>query len=381
VSEKSLPPVLPYHPTTFLERGVAIPFTTPLLGGTRARPATKQGLELVIPNPSGGPGVYIMAWTRISSICCPTLHDRQLNERIATLNSVTPGTIRRVGREVAAEGLAGEEAMDAARKAAEHDKGDRLVANNLLLTALVGQVDVPLEPQTAADVPDPTEMQQRARHAVDIVATRLGRSANWVAAALEAIADAMASIGINRSSTNSHVPRLVGLLQHCSTEVAASSSAQHSDDQASYAEMICSVADFTLKLAESTLVNARALTNDVVALLRSWAVDPESIVRLAGRPEWLLDGWEQICLLWEVAEGDAARRAALIEMVQLVPVLPREAREWSALVLEAEISARLRRLIPLNQDWRTGATVFDRIARNEHMRALACYGDVEAPTQ
>jgi hypothetical protein len=224
-------------------------------------------------------------------------------------------------------------------------------------------------------------MQQRARHAVDIVATRLGRSANWVAAALEAIADAMASIGINRSSTNSHVPRLVGLLQHCSTEVAASSSAQHSDDQASYAEMICSVADFTLKLAESTLVNARALTNDVVALLRSWAVDPESIVRLAGRPEWLLDGWEQICLLWEVAEGDAARRAALIEMVQLVPVLPREAREWSALLLEAEISARLRRLIPLNQDWRTGATVFDRIARNEHMRALACYGDVEASNQ
>ena len=28
----------PYHPTTFLERGVAVLFTTPMLAGTRARP-------------------------------------------------------------------------------------------------------------------------------------------------------------------------------------------------------------------------------------------------------------------------------------------------------------------------------------------------------
>jgi hypothetical protein len=129
VSQQSLPPVKPYHPTSFLERGAAIPFTTPLLAGTRARPAEKQGLELVIPNPAGGRGVYIMGWTSISSLCCPTLHDRQLNDRIAKLVSVTPSTIRRVGREVAAEGLAGEEATTAARLAAEHDRGDRLVAN------------------------------------------------------------------------------------------------------------------------------------------------------------------------------------------------------------------------------------------------------------
>jgi hypothetical protein len=369
VSDKSLPPMRPYHPTTFLERGVAVPFTTPLLAGARARPAEKQGLELVIPNPSGGRGVYILGWTSIASLCCPTLHDRQLNDRIAKLNSVTPSAIRRVSREIAAEGLAGEEAMDAARTAAEHDKGDRLVANYLLLMALVEQVDVLLGTQPPQGATDPAEMQHRAQVAVNIVAPRLGRSTNWVAAALEAIADAMASIGINATSTTSRVPRLVSLLQNCSTEVAAWSGRQHSDDQASYAGMTCAVADFTLA---TTIVQARALTNDVIALLRSWAVAPDPVVRIAGRPEWLLDGWEQICLLWDIAKDDAARRAALVEMVQLVPVLPRETREWSDLVLEAEISLRLRRLIPLNEDWRTGATVFDLIARNEHMRALAC---------
>ncbi len=372
VSEPSLPPVQTYHPTTFLERGVAVPFTTPLLAGTRARPGEKRGLELVIPNPSGGRGVYIMAWKSISALCSPTLHDRQLNDRIEALTSVTPGTIRRVSREIAAEGLAGDEATAAARKAADNDKGDRLLANYLLLLALVEQVDAPTAEQKLAAVSDPEEMQRRARLAVDQVAPLLRRTSNWVAAALEAIGDTMSYIGVTVGSTSGRVPRLIKLLQRCSQEVAAWSSAQRSDDQASYAEMICTVADHTLKLAEATLAQARELTNDVLGLLRTWGKDPEPIVRLSGRPEWLLDGWEQICLLWTLAQDDAARRAALVEMVQLVPVLPKEAKEWADQFQEVDISMKLRRLIPLNEDWRTGAAVFDTVARNEHMRALSC---------
>ena len=372
MSETCLPPVQTYHPTTFLERGVAVPFTTPLLAGTRARPGEKRGLELVIPNPAGGRGVYIMAWKSISALCCPTLHDRQLNERIESLVSVTPSTIRRVSREVAADGLAGEEAMEAARKAADHDKGDRLLANYLLLLALVDQIAAPTPEQKMAAVADPEEMQRRARLAVNQVAPQLRRTTNWVASALEAIGDTMSCIGVTVGSTTGRIPRLINLLRRCAQEVAAWSSAQRSDDQASYAEMVCTVAEHTLTLAETTLAQARGLTNDVVGLLRSWGADPDPIIRLAGRPEWLLDGWEQICLLWTLAHDDAARRAALVEMVQLVPVLPKEAKEWADQFVEIDISMRLRRLIPLNEDWRTGVTVFDLVARNEHMRALAC---------
>lgn len=329
-------------------------------------------MELVIPNPAGGRGVYIMAWKSISALCCPALHDRQLNDRIETLVSVTPSTIRRVSGEVAAEGLAGDEAMEAARKAADHEKGDRLLANYLLLLALVEQVDTPTAEQKLAAVADPEEMQRRARLAVAQVAPRLKRSTSWVASALEAIGDTMACIGVTVGSTTGRVPRLINLLRRCSQEVAAWSSAQRSDDQASYTEMVCTVADHTLALAETTLAQARDLTSDVVGLLRSWGADQEPVVRLAGRPEWLLDGWEQICLLWDLAQDDAARRAALVEMVQLVPVLPKEAKEWSDLGLEVDVSTRLRKLIPLNEDWRTGAAVFDLVARNEHIRALAC---------
>ena len=168
--EFHLPPVQPYHPTTFLERGVLIPFTTPLLGGTRARPGDKHGLELVIPNPSGGQGVYIMDWTSIPALCRPTLHDRALNDRVAAVHSIAPSTIRRVAREVAAEGLAGEEAMQAALAATDTDRGDRTITNYLLLMALIEQVG--LFAGAAPGVPD---IETRARLTVARIAPRLGR--------------------------------------------------------------------------------------------------------------------------------------------------------------------------------------------------------------
>ena len=107
-ADRDLPPLQPYHPTTFLERGVAVPFTTPLLDGTRARPGARADVELIVPNLSGGRGVYILPWSGIREFCRPTVHDARLNQEIAGLRSVTPITIRRAARRVAAAGLAGD---------------------------------------------------------------------------------------------------------------------------------------------------------------------------------------------------------------------------------------------------------------------------------
>ena len=365
--EFHLPPLQPYHPTTFLERGVLIPFTTPLLGGTRARPGDKHGLELVIPNPSGGQGVYIMDWTSIPALCRPTLHDRALNDRVAAVHSIAPSTIRRVAREVAAEGLAGEEAMQAALAATDTDRGDRTITNYLLLMALIAQVG--LFAGAAPGVPD---IETRARLTVARIAPRLGRSPDWVATALEALGDVMATVGVAGQPSPSRVPRLMSILRATCAGLVAWSRVQSDADQAAYVEMACTAADYTLSLAETTLARARAQTQDLVGLLQAWATDPNPIVRLAGRPEWLLDGWEQICEIWRFAEDDGSRRAALMEIAQLIPILPREAHDWSDIAISVDPLFRLRRTIPLNEDWRTGATVLDLIARNEHIRAATC---------
>lgn len=368
MSEFQLPPIQAYHPTTFQERGVLIPFTTPLLEGTRARPGDKSGLELVIPNPSGGPGVYILGWNAIPAICRPTLHDRQLSERIAAIPNITPSTIRRVARSVAAEGLAGEDAMEAALAAGETEKNDRTVTNFLLLMALVDQVAL-FKGASGSDEPD---LETRARASVARIAPRLGRSPDWIASALESLGDVLAPVGFPGQPNPPRVTRSMSMLRETCADLAAWSRSQKAEDQSAYVEMICTAADHSLLLVDEAVAQARQLSANLTELLQRWGNDAGAVVRFATRPEWLLDGWEQICLIWRCAQDVPARRSALAEIAPLVPVLPKEARDWSKIALDVEAVGRWRRTIPLNEDWRTGVTVFDLVARNEYIRAATC---------
>ncbi|WP_158924199.1 hypothetical protein [Acidisphaera sp. S103] len=372
MSETELPRLKPYHPMTFQERGVAVPFTTPLLGGTRARPTDKQRVELVIPNPAGGRGVYIMPWAGIAAWCQPTLHDSVFNDRIASLKNVTPAAIRRVALQLSAEGLAGEEAMEAACQAVNLEKGDRLVTNYQLLMTLVEQVGGRFAAQSTTNGSGKPDLMTQARLTVEWISPRLGRTASWTATALEALSDVLTNIGVGPSGATGRLPRLLAMLRNLRTAMAEWSATRQNDDQVEYVSMACTVADLTLSLAQATLAQAQALTGDMVRLLRNWGTDPGSISQLATRPEWLLDGWEQICLIWNHARDDAGRRAALVEIIGLIPILPKEASEWSEIKCDMDRAIRFRRLVSLNEDWRTGSIVFELIARNEHLRAIAC---------
>jgi hypothetical protein len=372
MTETELPRLKAYHPVTFQERGVAVPFTTPLLGGTRARPGDKQRVELVIPNPTGGRGVYIMPWAGITSWCQPTLHDSVFNERIASLNHVTPATIRRVALQIAAEGLAGEEAMEAAHLAVNVEKGDRLVTNYQLLMALVEQVGSRFAASSSANGSGKPDLMTQAQLTVDWISPRLGRTASWTATTLEALSDVLTNVGVGPTASTGRLPRLLTLLRGVRSDMSEWSISRQNEDQAEYVSMACTVADLTLSLAQATLAQAQALTGDMVQLLRTWAADPRSVGELATRPEWLLDGWEQICLIWNHAADDAGRRAALVEIIGLIPILPKEATEWSEIKCDLDRVVHFRRLVSLNEDWRTGSIVFQLIARNEHLRAIAC---------
>jgi hypothetical protein len=156
------------------------------------------------------------------------------------------------------------------------------------------------------------------------------------------------------------------------TDLSHRSRGQQESDQAAYVEMIATAAGHTLSIADDLVIRTRALATDLTALLTRWAADSFGVVRQATQAEWLLDGWEQICLIWRCAEDDVAKRAALMEIAQMVPVMPEEANTWSNLTVDTEIASRLRRSIPLNEDWRTGAIVFDLIARNERIKAASC---------
>ena len=322
----NLPSPKAYVPVTFLERGVLVPFTTPMLAGTRARPAERFGTELLVPNLSGGRGVYVLPWDGIHKLCCPTVHDRRLNQKVEALITVTPSTIRQAARLVAIEGLAGREAQVAAATAADLDHRRRLRTNFLLLVALLAR----LEPGSiaAGDVAEPSaELEARACSTVFDRAPRLGLAPETVTTDLEQLAEVFSSIGVHGESEPARIPALLEGLSRLHEETTTWAR-EHRGELADIAAMIAEVAGATVTCAASTLRDARLLTEDAVALVRQWNTNPGAVIRLAARPEWLLDGWEQICLLWREAAMPGAREAALTEMAMLAPVLPKEIRHW-----------------------------------------------------
>jgi len=104
----NLPMAETYQPASFVERGLDAPFTAPLLAGARLRALNRSGIELVVPNPSGGRGVYILPWNSARTLCRPTVHDLRLYEELRRVPALTPGSVRLAARVVAIQGLAGQ---------------------------------------------------------------------------------------------------------------------------------------------------------------------------------------------------------------------------------------------------------------------------------
>ncbi|HTZ69279.1 MAG TPA: hypothetical protein VMB71_01385 [Acetobacteraceae bacterium] len=349
-----------WQPSTFLERGVAVPFTTPMLAGTRARPATR-GVELVVPHPAGVRGVYIVAWSELRNFCAPTVHDVLLSERISALRSVTPRDIRRAARSVAAEGAAGRGARSAAVAADGTDRHERLLANIVLLQMLVEQ--------TTGATPPAAELDKRARAAILELAGRLGRTAAMVTNDIETVADIFAGLGLRPPALPARCERLLGAIERLHAELKSVGASFPVATELA-ASLIVSSAQVTMELSRRTLAAAQERSADLPKLLAEWAADEARTTESLTRPEWLLDGWEQICLVWQMAD-ETRRRGAIHEMALMVPAIPKEAGEWWNIGVDEREMQRLRRLVLGYEDWRTGSLVIDLVARNESMRAMA----------
>lgn len=365
----TLPLVHSHHPTTFLERGVTVPFTTPLLSGARTRPSDRSGIELIVPNPSGGRGVYIAPWGAICQLCHPTVHDTKLYQAIAERHGITPASIRQAARTVAAQGLAGRDAATAARVAQDNDLRDRLAANFLLLLATIRQTSPPgAAPDLAGPVTE-ADLERSAKRGIELIAPRLGRSSEVVFNTVEQLADVLTPIGLDAQDPPARVPRLLSAINRFHRE-AVQWARDHDDNSGSQAHLAAQIAEVTITCTELTLADARASADDITALLGEWIIAPEALARRLARSEWLVDGWEQICLLWQTATTKAARRAALAEIALLVPILPKEVATWLSRRIELDVTRGIPRIVPADTDWRTGLH-YERVARNEVLRALA----------
>lgn len=204
-----------------------------------------------------------------------------------------------------------------------------------------------------------------------LIAPRIGRTEAAFATALEELAEVLRGIGVQGQPNPPRIPGLQAMLIELRADILAWSRDHADGDGAALAAMVCAAADVTLRMSARTIAEALALSADLPALLDGWRRDPARIVQIATRPEWLLDGWEHVCLLWRTAGDDRGRHAVLAEMSLLVPTLPREAADWTGETAELDRQPPSRHSVPLNADWRSGSAAFGLTARNERLRAQA----------
>ena len=365
----ALPPIGFHHPMTFRSRGVAVPFTTPLLAGTRVRASRLQGVEIVIPNPSGTRGVYVLDWPGIRALCNPTVHDTVLFQRACRLTTVEPATIREAALEVAREGYAGREAASAAESATAHDRAQSLLAHFLLVKGLLERFE-PDSPPTALP-PGCTSRQVTA--ALRRIAPFLGRSVPQLASGLSAISAVLAPIGMVATADAARIPRLLTHLKGAQIDLRRWLDADGDNDIGGLGQAIATALGTACDTGTMLLERTRSALADTPSLLKRWIRDPYGVSAQATRCDWLLDGWERVRLLWVAASTEASRRAALLEMAPLVPVLPREVMQWTDTPIAPDAMTPTCRVTSHEDAWRTGGSAFALIERNERLLAMSTW--------
>ena len=347
-------PISDQTPPTYAERGASVPFTTPVLGGAYVRNGPNGAAELMVCNPSGGRGVYILPLRNMQAICQPTLHDTKLHAEITPLAAFTPGAIRKAVRTVVATGITGRAAMRSAELAEPALMTAQFNARIALRQALAEQ--------TGSD------------NAIDALAARLNCPGKILMASLLACADMLAEIGIMPQTRNHSMARRVarlGAMARALPDPATAAGATR--DMLTLATLSQS----SHTLAAALLADVEQRLADLPALMLAFQREPLVVSQALCRIDWVMDGWDRICALWQEATSrqPIPNRLALVEMASQAPKLPTEALSWGMPGVTPPPDLRGAEGAASADaaggfiDWNSQVTLADLVARNERVVA------------
>ena len=342
----NLPLIQSYRPRSFRDRGVAPPFTTRVLLGARLRQPPDMvggsGLELIVPNPSGGRGVYILPWASVGVLGRPSMHDIVLGRMLAALVAggdglLCPQKLADAVAQVAIQGLAGPYVAQAATDAAHAARGAFLETRFRLLTSVTEQVEgagsdgIPLAQDT------PENIERRGLAALTVLAGRIGQPAQSLAEAMDRMAGLFVEIGAGKARATARLPRLVVAMQDLHQDLIAwaQSEAGHSGvcpaGETRDAVHVAHVAELASRMAEMLLSQVGQLLIDPVAALRGFVESEAGVIARLNRVFWLLDGWENVIRIWVASPSLFPRALALQDIARSLPSLPDEAESWLGL--------------------------------------------------
>lgn len=329
---------------TFAQRGVAVPFTSPMMAAGRVRSARQGGIELVLPNPAGARGVMVIDIVNASRQHGATLHDTVLCRRLADLGRPTPRAVRITALSVAAEGHAGPAAAAAAQARLRVD------ANALTRTRAALLSPFPGGTEAAA-------------------AASLGVPQHSIRNAVRSLSAAIIPVGLANDNA-AYMPRVIAALDRAGGDITDWVSADPAHDPDGIGKPVGTMLRDAAAMGAAFLTGLRRHLADPGSTLQRVVAQRALLVTQIDRAVWLMDGWERLALLWQAAVTPALRRLALLEIAQGQPLLPIETLSWKDPGVTAPAADPQYR-ISYGGDARLPRSVaLTLVRRNEALRAM-----------
>jgi hypothetical protein len=371
LTERDLPLRTPeqFLPSTFEDRGAAIPFTTPMFAYARVRKDYRDRLELMVTRFAAAAGVYVVPWPMVPDIAALTTHDVMLYEEVSAKKVLNPYDMRLAALGVAKTGLAGPKAAEAATLALiENDKFKAL--NQLMLILRVVEEAERSSAETLTREIATPEGQARIREAFFSIAGTLGLKREVLDKRISELGQASYSVGTTWNPTDGRLRQSLKTLQMLHDSLGGWAVAQLGDvgDQARFC---AEIAEHTLRISAKVLADFDAAMTSPLAIIKSWDERKAEIEKASGRLAWLLDGWDPVAEIWFGCRSMEVgpRAEALQEILQMLPLLPREELEgWKKSFLMSEIDGLRRKWVRCGEDWRTGEVDIDIVERLEALR-------------
>jgi hypothetical protein len=358
-----------FWPTSFAERGVAVPFTTPSVAMARVRNDERGRLELVISGLSGGRGVYVIGWSAVPQTFKLTVFDRVLHEYIQAIETVTPDTVREAVLHATATGLAGEDAAEAAIQSSSKITEDQIrislaLTQHLVKTFLEAELEIGLaELATSAG-------QQKVQNLLGRIARKENIAPETLSRVLTEWGDLLEALGVLDHRPRGRYRRTLDEASHFLSSFADwMRTGEIGDDHP--ATLISDVLTETLHNWKNAFQEADVYAHDPRSTLKNWQSAKGVLESLSVRIPWLEDGWAVIFAMWENAlRGDHDQRlqtvATILSGLPLVPrdeVAPDRRPQWM------EFAKRLSLLAARNEQRSQNDIGLENMLRQEQVLA------------
>lgn len=359
-----------YAPSTYEERGTAIPFTTPALSGARVRKGYRQGLEVLVPSISEARGTYVIPWTALNEVITLTVHDRMLQTEVLNDSALSPDRVRFAGLKVAMTGIAGAAAATAAEQALAAEEEQKTATHFHLILKIISLSG--LGPSEILKQLESRERKQFVKKSLADVAKLVGGTSVTLDEQIEELSTIAAPLGVPHTAQAARLRRLLGRLA-VFRESCLRWADQDVPDHVPVAQLCAEVADHTSRIGTQTIDDYDVRMADVEQLLRFWPQKSAEIRSLVERMSWLLDGWEFVVSWWDTAQRQslADQIAALHGIFRILPLVPKE--EWAdrqGIDVQTVLYAGAKWVRAL-ENWKTGEIDYELVARLEQVRAQA----------